>query len=288
MSFQIDIRIIAILLFVVTLWSCKHKEKVDENEGTLIASVLSNQLFLHDVANMLPSGLSPDDSIIQLTSIAERWAQDQAMLNQAEKDISKDLDLDKLINDYKSSLVLMNYEKKLVENNMDTLVSPDEIISWAITYEEDFILQEKIIQCYYLRVSNEEEKLDKLRVWWQMKEPENKDSILQFCSTHPVPYLLQDSVWLPLDDLYSVMPEDLLQKSNIVKGRSTTWDDDEMIHFFKVIDLKEESEPSPVSYIKNEVKNMILRKRRQEFLQDTKQKHYNNYIREHKVKIYTQ
>lgn len=285
---QIDIRILTILLFVVTLWSCKQKEKVNEDEGILIASVLSKKLYLDDVSNMLPAGLSPEDSIIQLTSIAERWAQDQAMLNQAEKNISKDLDLDKLINDYKSSLVLMNYEKKLVENNMDTLVNEEEIKSWASLYEEDFMLQEKIIQCYYLRVINEEPKLDKLRVWWQMKEPENKDSILQYCSTHPVPFLLQDSVWLPLDDLYSVMPEELLEKSNIIKGRTTTWDDDEMIHFFKVVDLKEESEPSPVSYIKDEVRNMILRKRRQEFLQATKQTHYSNYIRDNKVKIYTQ
>jgi hypothetical protein len=288
MASLFDIRIISILLLIVTLWSCKHKEKVNEDEGILIASVLSKKLYLHDVSNMLPSGLSPEDSIIQLTSIAERWAQDQVMLNQAEKNISKDLDLDKLINDYKSSLVLMNYEKKLVENNMDTLVNENEIKSWASLYGKDFILQEKIIQCYYLRVSNEEPKLDKLRVWWQMSKPENKDSVLHFCSTHPVPFLLQDSVWLPLDDLYSVMPEELLEKSNLVKGRTTSWDDDEMIHFFKVIDLKEESEPSPVSYIKDEVRNMILRKRRQEFLHEAKQSHYSNYIKDNKVKIYTQ
>ena len=68
---------------------------------------------------MIYDGVSPEDSTLIINAYVERWVREQLLMQKAEENIPKDLNLNKLVNDYRESLILNNYERLLIESLLE-------------------------------------------------------------------------------------------------------------------------------------------------------------------------
>ena len=100
---------------------------------------------------MFPEKPLPKDSLAIIQAYIERWTRDTLLLNEAEQNIPSDLNIDKLVRDYRASLIRHNYEKRWW-NNIWTLPSPRNN-SWNF-YEankEQYQLETPIMRCYFIK-----------------------------------------------------------------------------------------------------------------------------------------
>ena len=133
--------------FLLVLVSCDkiNLSKVEENSSSIVAIVNTSKLFTKDIAQILPKNISSKDSTVFVTNFINDWAINQIMLEKAQTSISQPEleEIEDLVNEYRSGLLINNYKSKLILQRLDTVISEDEVASFYEASKENFKLNEE-------------------------------------------------------------------------------------------------------------------------------------------------
>ncbi|MBQ6083134.1 MAG: hypothetical protein IJK92_02100 [Bacteroidales bacterium] len=123
-------RIIVIgLVFLMAFVSCNNVN--NGNGDRVVASIYDKTLHQSDLQSVLYEGISVNDSLVRTKAFINNWIRVQLIIHQAEKNIDKsELDFSRQIEDYRNSLIIYKYESQLIEQNLDTVVSDEEIAKY--------------------------------------------------------------------------------------------------------------------------------------------------------------
>ncbi|HAK70251.1 MAG TPA: hypothetical protein DCM15_02635, partial [Cryomorphaceae bacterium] len=127
---------------------------------------------------------------------------------------------------------------------------------------DNFELKESIIQAKYTAVPLNAQKTDQAIRWFKRRIIEDKyyDWIEVFATKQSA---YNDSSWIPLDEFLSEIP---LETSNpyayLNRTKRFTCEDTVMVYFVEVNELRIANSYSPLEYVKNRIRKMILNKRR--------------------------
>ena len=101
------------------------------NGDRVVASIYDKTLHQSDLQSVLYEGISVNDSLVRTKAFINNWIRAQLIIHQAEKNIDKsELDFSRQIEDYRNSLIIYKYESQLIEQNLDTVVSDEEIAKY--------------------------------------------------------------------------------------------------------------------------------------------------------------
>ena len=123
-------RFVTGLVLILAFASC-HGPNTSENDK-VVASVYDKNLYQSDLQDVLYEGISRSDSIVRTKAYIDNWIRRQLLIHQAETTIDEsDLDFSKQIEDYRNSLIIFKYESVMIEKNLDTVVSDEEIAKYV-------------------------------------------------------------------------------------------------------------------------------------------------------------
>ncbi len=89
--------------------------KPDPNAGdTVLAQVHKKTLRLSELEGMFPEDATTDDSLIIRQAFIRRWIRETALEYEAERNLPPDLNIDRMVREYRSSLVSSHYEEVLI------------------------------------------------------------------------------------------------------------------------------------------------------------------------------
>ena len=109
--------------------SCQNSK--NGNGDRVVATVYDKTLYQSDLQSVLYEGISVNDSLVRTKSFIDNWIRRQLLIHQAENNIDKsELDFSRQIEDYRNSLIIYKYESMLIEQNLDTVVSDEEIAAY--------------------------------------------------------------------------------------------------------------------------------------------------------------
>ena len=149
----------------------------------------------------ITAGLSPEDS----TRVAEQYIRQWA-INLIEYDIAKDQTnkaIEQLVDDYRRSLYLHEYEKNLIARRMPRAVEDTLIQSFYEQHKEHLILPETIIQGLLLVVPVGAPNMTDLRKKIQQPDSEeNMEWIEKFAYQYAVGYELFLEEWKSSNELF--------------------------------------------------------------------------------------
>src|SRR5690554_3936474 len=116
-----------LLWLVVLLWpGCKTGNGAADQEP--LVSVGSEVLSREELRAAVPEQLSPQDSMAIAEDYISRWIRNQLMLRQAEINLSpEEKDVEKLLDEYRTSLLVHLYQQKMLEQKHSPLVTSREI-----------------------------------------------------------------------------------------------------------------------------------------------------------------
>ena len=114
------------LMLVLTLVSCQNSGNGKNDKP--IAAIYDKVLYQSDLQDILYDGISVNDSLVRTKAFIDNWIRRQLLIHQAENNLDKsELDCLKEIEDYRNSLIIYKYESLLISQNLDTVVSDEEI-----------------------------------------------------------------------------------------------------------------------------------------------------------------
>lgn len=114
------------LMLVLALFSCQNSKNGKDDKP--VAAIYDKVLYQSDLQGIIYDGISTNDSLVRTKVFIDNWIRRQLLIHQAENNLDKsELDCVKEIEDYRNSLIIYKYESMLIAQNLDTVVSDEEI-----------------------------------------------------------------------------------------------------------------------------------------------------------------
>lgn len=118
-----------------------------------IARVGDAALCESDVQSLFTPGITPQDSMKLLESYVDVWVRKQLKVREAETVFSdRQADIEKLVDEYRNSLLIHRLEGRYVAANPDTVSSQEAIKEWYEGHKEDFVLDRALIKGVIVRL----------------------------------------------------------------------------------------------------------------------------------------
>lgn len=274
-------------LWILFFSSCTYFDVQEKEKKTseIIAIVNTEKLFKEDLKGILPTKISKEDSTILVKSFINDWAIKQLLLNKAENNSSeKDVnEINKLVKDYKESLLINNYKEMLIKQQLDTVISDVEVENLYAKSKGNFRLNEELIKVKYLHfghnIINKKEitnlfKSDNIE---DLEELEKQQLSFKF-------HHFNDSIWTQLDKVLLKLPfskENLLKKTKLLQKQDSIG-----LYLVAIKDVLVRNDTAPLSYIKPKIKQMILHKRKIELIRDIEKILVKDATKNNNFKIY--
>jgi hypothetical protein len=256
---------------VLMLFACSKSSKTDKKA---LARVNSSYLYSSDVEGM-GSGLSKEDSATQVSLYIEKWAVDQLMLEMANSKLNQKESekIDRMVENYRNSLVVAAFEEESVRKELDTLVSSEQITAYYKINRDQYISGKEMIRCHFVRVKRSLPDIDKLRNWFKSDDKKDFEKVKEYClSKQGINFVLDSDEWINPEKIAEMLPEKSLDLSTVKTDRSYDRTEDDYLYLFRVFEIRERNSPIPMSQVKDEIAKIILQQRSNEILQKIRSK----------------
>lgn len=273
------------------LTSCEIADLNKENDDILLAEVYNKKLYLNDIEGMLINEENEQDSISWLNAVVEKWVKETLFLQEAERNLNPDINIDELMRSYRATLILNQYEKNYVETKLDSTILESELTGYYENNKEQYQLQTPIVRCYFLKISrNIPEKLLKQfdDLWKETSKPKSLNELLNLSDKHAKDFILDEDIWTTVSEISLKLPKGSINEEVLHFNKEYKFNDEEFKYYLTILELKSRQEVAPLSYIKDQATRVILNKRKLELINSRKNELYQLESEKNNVKIYLQ
>ena len=276
-----------LLSVVIILGTLACQPAQEELEDKLLATVHNKSLYMAELDGMFPENTTAQDSSLIIQAYTNRWVREAILLYEAERNIPNDLNIDKLVRDYRASLIRHNYEQVLVQELLDSTIVQEELIQFYEKNKEQYQLETPIARCYFVKLPLPVDNERELRSWWQNHSNEESfKKLVDFVSVNAVAHHLVDSTWQRVEDIAIELPAGTLSVDNVSSKRDFTLRDDQFLYFFKLFELKNKKEIAPLGFIQDQARKVILHRRKTKLLEEKKNDMLDLALERKNVEIY--
>ncbi|MEM1214826.1 MAG: hypothetical protein AAGJ82_04035 [Bacteroidota bacterium] len=274
-----------LLLLMGGMTSCDTLSGEAVAADRLLAKVGSKSLYISQMEGMFVPGLSSSDSAQIIQTYVGRWLRETAILAEAEKNVPADFNINEMVRDYRASLLTSNYEKVLVEQRLDSIITLEELERFYVENQLLYELQKPIVRCYFIKVPTPTPEGNRLRELWNQVE-EDPAALQAYCEQYAEVALLKDSLWYAVEDVAQQLPEGTLTVANIGDKREFTQRDAQHQYYFRLFELKKRTEIAPLSYVEDQARKVILHKRKLQLVEQLKEEIYQRELDNGEVEIF--
>ncbi len=244
-----------------------------------IARVNGAFLYGDELSGIVPVMTTREDSIMRVEAYVESWIRKQLLIQEAQKNIDIDeAELERKILDYRYSLIAYEYQNYYIKQNLDTAVSAKEIEIYYSGNIDNFILKQNIIRGTYIKVPKNGPHLKKIKEMIFATDDDGKRELKSYCLSFSSAYHISDSTWIIFDELVRNSPmAEIPNKVQFLKMNPYHEDEDEnFLYFLKVDEYKISDNVSPLEFVRDEITNIILNKRKVELAKKLEDEVYND------------
>ncbi len=281
-----------LFILVLGLGSCdffKFKSEEDTEENPIVASVANQQLRMEEVSKLNTTGLNSTDSIGIVNRYIQSWVKKHLMINEASRMRAFDEEeINRKLLDYKYALMVYEYEKSYLEQNLQKSIPNEEIEAYYDAFQENFSLREIIVRINFLRMDKSSSQIAALERLLKLPEGENRSELEDIALTQASNYYLEDSTWVRFDDIIVNTP--LVNHPNKVtllrNQKLIAVEDDSYKYYFRILEYKLQDQIPPLQFVSDEISKILLNKKRVELIEKHQKEIYNRAQENNEFKIY--
>ncbi len=272
---------LSILIFAPILLSCNRFQS-NEDEP-ILARVQDEYLYESEIRNSIPKGIPPRDSLSMAKSMVNKWVQKTMLLKKAEENLSdEDLNFEEQLEKYRRSLVVYKYETNLVRQEIDTTVKAETIKAYYEKNKNNFRLKDELIKVHYILLPLDYERTgDARKIFFN---EDNTVAIEAYCKENNLSYFLEDT-WIYLSEVKQYLPL-RIETTEDIEYREKEIKDNENQYFVKILDIKGTNDVKPLQLVKNDIRTIIVNKRKTKFVKDMHKNIVNEGLNSNEIEIY--
>lgn len=272
---------IALIGMAFCLSGCNLFQR-DAKEGS-VAQLGNNYLYQSDLDAVTQHATTPEDSARYAEQFIRRWATD--ILQYQEGKSHSTPEIEALVEDYRRSLYVAEYERHIVDKRMPKAVSDAEADTFYVHHPDRFILQENILQGALLVIPQDAPAQVELKSrLTDLTQEENLEYVEKYAYQYASGYELFTTQWRTGNQILMRMPSNKWQKS-LAAGKQYAEQDSTSLYLLQVTDCRLAGEAMPIDYARATIDKMILAERRIQFLQAQRQQLYDDAVRFGKIQF---
>lgn len=282
-----SIRILYVLfLSIMFVFACKNSNKnTDEN---ILAEVDGIYLYKTDLPEQLYNELGKGDNKEELKAYIDKWVEKQLTINEANKILSSsEKDKTELIEDYKNSLLIYDYQQKIIKEKLDSAVTDQDLVAFYNQNPQNFILKENIVKIRYIKINKGNNELSKIKNLMQNPNSIN-DSLLNLIAQKQAINFYINNNWLYLNDITKEIPldENYDRERFLSNNKFIQIEENGVLYLLYIIDFMVKNKTSPIEFEKDKIKQIILYQRKLDFLKKHQKTILNKALDKGQVKYY--
>jgi len=283
------------VLIFVCLFSCdlirmKKEKSNDENKRKLIARVNNAFLYADELKGIVPEKTTKDDSAARINAYVTSWVRKQLLIQEALKTINIDeAEVERKVLDYRYSLIGYEFLNYYIQQHLNDSVDDVSIEAYYKEHLDNFILKQNIIRGTYIKVSKDAPRTKRIKdLMFSVKEKEINE-LKSYCLSFSAAYHLADSSWIEFDKLAVNSPlAEIPNKIQFLRSYNYYETNDQAyLYFLKVDAYKITDNVSPLEFVKHDIKNIILNKRKVELAKKLEDEVYENAAKQKDFEVFT-
>ena len=277
-------RILAILLLAASALASCFSEEED-----VLARVGDNVLYKKDVMQLLPEGVSAQDSAAMVQQYINTWALAHLKVLKALQTLSADeKDVTDEVRDYRDNLLRYRLEQSYTAAALDTTVTDDEMREYYDAHSQNYKFPYIIAKARIITLSQTSQHYDAIKKSYAETDPEAVEELLEVCRSYAERLEEFGGNWIPMPSLAKAVPGLDAESCETIfrSGSKYIKIGDGKDYFIFLTDKIPAGALAPYEYCRQAIKDAILIQRRQDILLQLEQDLLREGIESEKLKIY--
>ena len=274
-----------LMLIPMMLKTCVSSEK--DADHVRLAKVGSETIYLEDALRGMPVGLSAKDSAVYVSQFLKNRVRDLLIYEKAVKNIPQNQELEDLVENYRRSLIIYEYQQQVLNEKMQTEISESEMVEFYNSNKSRFAAERNLVKGIFIRIPRNAPDLDKLKKLYKSASSEAFEKIEKYCvqNAGQVEYFYDK--WISFDDILDNIPYTIGNQSDFLKSRfALDVVENDFCYLLYIDDYVLSGNTAPFEYVRNDVKNIMINSRKTEFIHQFEQKLLNDAENKRKITYY--
>lgn len=268
--------ILLTMFFLLGLTSCQKEKKANR---VPILEVGGKYLYKDEIDYIIPKNVTLVDSANVADRYIRKWVTDVLMYEYAKRNLSNIDDINELVEEYRKSLIIHEYEQALVALRVDTIVAEADAKIFYEQYGASMILENNLIKGLLLIVPKDAPKIETVREWVRTADEISIEKIEKYSLQNAVSYDYFLDKWTPFYEILKKAPFQVDDSKNYITSQRFDETVDSTMHYFlKIKSAIPIGYKEPYEIAKNRIKNTLLNKRKSDFIIDFEKSVYKDAI----------
>ncbi|MFV0267943.1 MAG: hypothetical protein ACK5HT_12490 [Draconibacterium sp.] len=252
-----------------------------------VAQVGDRFLYKSDLLKIFPGNATKEDSILIATDYINKWVKQELMIQKANENLSPgQKDVTRELEEYRNSLIIFRYKNELMQQRMDTVVTPEQIEQYYEQNKTTFNLDRSIVKGVYVRIPQELANVEVLKTMVQDMTDEGQSVLRDYCTRYAKNFEIATN-WIDFKVLNRNLPVPIDEPETFLRNNSMKeMTDEDYYYLVSILDYKLTNDLAPLEFVENDIKNLILNQRKIKFLREVETNIYKEGERQKKFKIY--
>lgn len=285
--FRLNLKYFLVILTGVLFIKCNNSEATDDK---IVAQVGEKKLFQSEISRIIPSEIEQQDSILMANDYIRKWVKQELLINKANENLTPEQkNLTREIEEYRNSLIIYKYKNELMNQQMDTLVTQRQIEQYYNANTDNFKLNRNIVKAVFIKIPKEVANPKLIKELVDDNSDLGMNALREYSIQYAKGFDFFNNNWVDFEIVKKNIPGDITDESQfLARNNQIELNDSIYYYLVNIQDYKLKNELAPVEYVENNIKNLILNKRKIEFLKQIEENVYKEGIRQNKFKIYTE
>lgn len=253
-----------------------------------VAQVGTKVLKYLELVQVIPDELPSEDSTKLADEYIRKWIRQELLIQKANENLTPEQkDLSKEIDEYRNSLIIYKYKNALLGEQMDTTVTSEQIETYYNNNTENFRLSTNIVKGIFMKIPANVVNTRNLKKMLDDTSDEGIAALHEYCVQYAKNYDFFTDNWVSFRKVRNNLPyeidnpEELLRQKSVIEQK-----DSEFYYVVSIFDYQLQNEIAPPEYVMENIKTLILNKRKVELLQQIEENVYKEGVRQNKFKIF--
>lgn len=253
----------------------------------VVARVGSHYLSYDEVMAAIPDALDVTDSAEIASNYIHAWVTRQLMFDKALFNLnSEQSHIEKQVETYRQELFIFEYEKAQLKQKLDTVVTDEEVARFYDENQDIFYLNDYIMKVRYVKVLPESPDQKKLEKAMLGVDERDVDFLVEYCHKYAIT-CFSDTGWVYFNELLTQLPIEVVNKESFLRSKKLVkFSTDEHLYLLYIAELKSKNTLSPLDLERENIRNLILNKRKIELLSNIRSSVNRDAARAGEAEIY--
>ncbi len=271
---------IGIYVFLLVLLLSGCKEQITE-QNDVIVRANDKVLTKSDVLSVLPKKLSSNDSLLWAESYVKQWVKDILAYDVALRNMDDESreEVNKLVNAYRRSLVRYRYQERLIQERMSDNITEEDKKAFYDQNEAKFVLDHSLLKGLFLKIPVDAPDLKEVKKWYRSTSEESIEKIEKYSVQNAAVYDYFYDKWISFEEIIGNIPVKIGNENEFLKTNSFIETADSS--FCYLLNIKEyipKGKTAPFEYVNASIADILINKRKIEFLKKFEEELYNDAI----------